>query len=204
MSIGILAFGSLISNPGEEIEEAIVARKHNVLTPFCVEFARSSKTRGGAPTLVPVKRGGSAVLAQILVVSLSEQEAQDRLWRRETDRVGGTGHYIRPIKPGRNTLFIDRFENLEGVDVVLAARFAPTIALITPGRLADLAIKSARFERTGRDGITYLIEAKRNGITTPLSPHHEKEILRRTQARDLHEALNKVRGEAQMGRGLIR
>ena len=138
------------------------------------------------------------------MVNFSEQEAKDRLWRRETDRVGRGGHHVRPTKPGRNTLFIDRYEDFGGLDVVFATRFAPTIALLTPGRLAELAIKSALLERNGRDGITYLIEAKRNGITTPLSPDYEKEILRRTQARDLHEALNKIRGEAGMGRRLNR
>jgi hypothetical protein len=52
-SLGILAFGSLIDNPGAEIEAALVGRKLNIRTPFGVEFARSSIKRGGAPTLVP-------------------------------------------------------------------------------------------------------------------------------------------------------
>jgi hypothetical protein len=53
--IGILAFGSLIGNPGDEIAALEIAaeRRHGVLTPFPVEFARSSTKRGGAPTLVP-------------------------------------------------------------------------------------------------------------------------------------------------------
>ena len=98
--------------------------------------------------------------------------------------------------PGPNTLIIDRHENFEGVGVVLAARFAATIEPLTAARLADLAIESARLERTGRDGITYLIDTKRNGITTPLSAAYEQEILRRTKARDLNEALWKIRTES--------
>ncbi len=39
-TIGILAFGSLIDNPGREIESALVGRKLDVITPFGVEFAR--------------------------------------------------------------------------------------------------------------------------------------------------------------------
>ena len=78
--LGILAFGSLIEDPGAEIEAVLVGRKPNVWTPFCVEFARGSIKRGGAPTLVPVERGGTPVLAQILLVNVSEQEAKDRLW----------------------------------------------------------------------------------------------------------------------------
>ena len=41
-TLGILAFGSLISNPGAEIEAALVGRKVDVRTPFGVEFARGN------------------------------------------------------------------------------------------------------------------------------------------------------------------
>ena len=99
-SIGILAFGSLIDNPGAEIEAALIGRKLNVRTPFAVEFARSSTSRKGAPTLVPVQQGGRSVLAQILLVNVPEQEAKDRLWRRETDRIGQGGHYAHSANPG--------------------------------------------------------------------------------------------------------
>ena len=165
-SLGILAFGSLIDNPGAEIEAALVGRKLNIRTPFGVEFARSSTKREDAPTLVPLEQGGTPVPAQILLVNVTEQEAKDRLWRREINRVGQGGHYTH-ANPGRNTLIIDRYENFEGVDIVLAARFAATIAPLTAAHLAELAIKSARLERTGRDGITYLVDAKRNGIRRP-------------------------------------
>jgi hypothetical protein len=195
-SVGILAFGSLIDNPGAEIEAVLVSRKLNVRTPFGVEFGRSSVKRGGAPTLIPLQQGGRPVLAQILLVNVSEEEAKDRLWRREVDRVGQGGHYIHHTNPGPNTLVIDRYENFEDVGVVLAARFAATIAPLTAARLAELAIESARIERTGRDGITYLIDAKRNGITTHLSDAYEREILRRTQACNLNEALRKIQAKA--------
>lgn len=195
-SLGILAFGSLIDSPGVEIEAALVGRKQNVRTPFGVEFARCSTKRGGAPTLVPLKQGGTPVLGQILLVNVSEQEASDRLWRREINKVGQGGHYTHHTKPGPNTLIIDRYENFEGVGVVLAARFAATIEPLTAAHLAELAIKSARLERTGRDGITYLMDAKRNGITTPLSDAYEQEILSRTDAHDLGEALRRIRSEA--------
>ena len=191
-SVGILAFGSLIDSSGTEIETAIIGRKKNVRTPFAVEFARTSNKRGGAPTLVPVRQGGSSVPAQILVLNISEQEAKDRLWRREIDRVGEGGHYREHPSPGPNTLIIDEYNDLAGIATVLAARFAATIEPLTAEHLAELAIASARIERTGRDGITYLIAANRNGIITPLSPAYEHEILRRTQARDLPEAIYKI------------
>src|SRR5262249_35569291 len=132
VSVGIIAYGSLISNPGWELESAIVERKKHILTPFKIEFARSSIKRGGAPTLVPVPRGGRQVLAHILGLSLSEQEAKDRLWRREVNNVGGIGHYVDHKNPGPNTLIIDRYGNFEGIAVVLAARFSPTISPLNP------------------------------------------------------------------------
>jgi hypothetical protein len=192
-SVGILAFGSLIDNPGAEIEAVVVGRKLNVRTPFGVEFGRSSIKRAGAPTLVPLQQGGCPILAQILLVNVSEEEAKDRLWKREVNRVGQGGHYVHHANPGPNTLVVDRYENFEGVKVVLAARFAATIAPLMAARLAELAIESARLDRTGRDGISYLIDAKRNGIKTLLSDAYEREILRRTQARDLDAALRKIR-----------
>jgi hypothetical protein len=137
-SVGIMAFGSLIDNPGAEIEEAVVGRKLNVHTPFGVEFARSSTKRGGAPTLVPLEQGGASVLAQILLLNVSEQDAKDRLWRREINRVGQGGHYTQHANPGPNTLIIDRYANFEGVDAVLAARFPATIAPLTAAHLAEL------------------------------------------------------------------
>jgi hypothetical protein len=60
-SVGILAYGSLIGNPGSEIEKATRKAVSGVKTPFRVEFARGSRGRGGAPTLVPVESGGCEV-----------------------------------------------------------------------------------------------------------------------------------------------
>jgi hypothetical protein len=53
MIIGILAFGSLIDDPGEEIANVISGDPIIVETPFPVEYGRFSLSRGGAPTLVP-------------------------------------------------------------------------------------------------------------------------------------------------------
>jgi len=126
-TVGILAFGSLIDHPGWEIKEVMVERKTDVLTPFRVEFARASQRRSGAPTLVPVRTCGSRIRAHVLVVNVAEQEAKDRLWRRETNRAGQGGHYLERPNPDPNTLIIDCYKNLAGVSVVFAARFPPTI-----------------------------------------------------------------------------
>ena len=52
--IGILAYGSLIDDPGIEIEPLIKKRIKNIQTPFKIEIARKSTTRGDGPTLIPV------------------------------------------------------------------------------------------------------------------------------------------------------
>jgi hypothetical protein len=88
-SVGILAYGSLICEPGPEIEP-VIARRISCQTPFKVEFARTSKTRKGGPTLVPCD-DGSQVAAQILVVQLPLKDATDRLYRREIRKVGTKG-----------------------------------------------------------------------------------------------------------------
>jgi hypothetical protein len=99
------------------------------------------------PTLVPVSEGGSPVLGQILVLNVSEQEAKDRLWRREINRVGQGGHYQHSTEPGVNTLIIDRHANFQGIAVVFSARFPATISPLTAEHLAELAIESARRQR---------------------------------------------------------
>jgi hypothetical protein len=84
-NIGILAFGSLIQDPGPELEARIVMRIKTP-TPFPVEYARiSGNTRGGAPTLVP-HDSGSPVSAEIFVLddAVSVDEARNMLWRLET------------------------------------------------------------------------------------------------------------------------
>ena len=76
-NIAILAFGSLIEDPGEEIGPLIRDRVEGVRTPFSIEFARRSRTRGGGPTLIPVDDGGS----RLSVPLLPERPARSVRWR---------------------------------------------------------------------------------------------------------------------------
>lgn len=193
--VGILAYGSLGDDPGEEIGPLVVERVRDVKTPFRVEFARQSRTRGGAPTLVPVSGGGASVRANILVLQTfaSEAEATNMLWRRETRKVG-SGQCYDPSSEVR----IRRLENFEGLDVVLYVEIGANITDPSPRNLAELAIRSARSDadRSGRDGITYLMEVKSNGVETPLMPEYEREILRLAGAGTLESVrdLFRVRG----------
>lgn len=197
-TIGILGYGSLISDPGTEITNAYIDIIEDVMTPFHVEFARSSNGRGGAPTLVPVLDGGAQVKGQLFVMDLPEQEAADILYRRETNRVGEGRTYKRPKNIKDSDVLIERLTNFAGLDVVLYTKIAATIDPLTPNRLSDLAIESVDETKTdlGRDGITYLIDAKRHGIVTALSPAYEAEILRKTECECLDDALVKLQNGA--------
>jgi hypothetical protein len=64
---------------------------------------------------------------------------------------------------------------------------------LTATRLAELAVESARVRQDGSDGISYLMNAKKCGIQTPLSPDYEKEILRLTDKASLEAALARTR-----------
>ena len=196
--LGILAYGSLIDDPGEEIGGATSGRRA-MKTPFAIEFGRSSRTRGGAPTLVPVKAGGATVNAVLLLLkdSVSEEEAASMLWRRETRSKEKTNQYIRPERPGPNNVLVESVR-VGGVKI-LYTDFADSGKLQSPTakQLAEFAVASARDQRVpeGRDGISYLISAKKAGIRTPLMPDYEREILRMTAAATLEQALAKLRAK---------
>ena len=190
-TVGILAYGSLISNPGWEIEEVRVQIIEGIITPFSVEYARSSKGRGGAPTLVPYSEGGQ-VQAQVFVVDTSLEDAANRLYRREIGAVGSDICYRHSASPGSDTVVVDRLKEEFGLDVVLYTRISATINELNAATLAELAIKSVAQADSGKDGITYLINAMEAGIETPLTGVYVDEVKRLTCTHSLTEALNKV------------
>ena len=193
-SVGILGFGSLISDPGCEIEEGCTDIINEVLTPFHVEFARSSgRRRGGAPTLVPVTRGGKQIKGTVFIMKLTVEEATDVLYRRETNQVGTGEPYPRNRVAADNTVEIERLAKFACLDVVLYTQIAANIEPLTTESLADLAIKSVDKADPGRDGISYLIGAKEHGIVTALSPAYEAAILRNLGCETLEEALDELR-----------
>ncbi len=191
-SVGILAYGSLIADPGQEIVSVRSRVTNDLTTPFPVEYARSSSGRGGAPTLVPYENGGS-VRAQLFLVETSVQDAMDRLYRREINAIGSNRPYQHKKYPGPNDVVVDQIEKFAGVDVVLFTRIAPTIDSPTASILADLAISSVTKTDEKRDGISYLANAMAAGIRTPLTEEYAAEILRRTGTNSLADALAKTR-----------
>lgn len=197
--IGILAYGSLIEDQGKEIAPLVSERREGIRTPFSIEFARSSSTRGDAPTLVPVETGGCPVNATILVldVAVSVEKAEDLLWRRETRNECSDKHYTRPSQPTQNQMVVEKTGDFRGIgiDVVLYTKLGANITKLSAAKLADLAIESTKTEagRTKKDGISYLIMVKRQGISTPLMRGYENEILRKTSTQSLEDALAQCR-----------
>ena len=194
--IGILAYGSLISYPGEELTPLICGRIESVKTPFSVEFARSSNSRSGAPTLITVEEEGARVNGVILVLNeaVDDQQAEDLLWRRETGNECSDKHYSRRTSPGTNRVVVESLQDIANVETVLFTKIGVNIKTRTPEHLADLAICSARREAGARqlDGISYLISVARQGIQTPLLREYKAAILRKTGASDLDEALARI------------
>ena len=188
LPLGILAYGSLIQDPGPEIEPHI-RLCIDTETDFPVEYARLSTQRGGAPTLVP-HPDGAPVKAQILVLddALSVEEAQDHLWRRETRTQDRTQPYPAGTTP--NSIGVGQTAH-PSVATVLYTDYKPEgkIEHPTADLLAQAAIASVAKAEPGKDGITYLLNAIAAGIKTPLTEAYQAEILRQTSTQDLGEAL---------------
>lgn len=113
-AVGILTYGSLINDPGDEINPFITERI-SCITPFNVEYSRKSKSRDYAPTLIPVEIGEAAVNAVILVLndSISLEEAENMLWRRETRETDTSKKYEKKLNPGKNSVQIKILENFQ-------------------------------------------------------------------------------------------
>lgn len=197
-NIGILAYGSLIEDPGIELKPLICERIRDVETPFNIEFARSSSSRDKAPTVVPVSGGfGSPVKGIIMVLNenVNLEKAKDLLWRRETRNEESNKHYSNPENPSSKQVVVANISDFCGLEVVLYTQIGANIDNPTPQKLATLAIESARLNAglQGKDGISYLMSVKNQNIETPLMKQYEAEILRLVGAGSLSEALAMVR-----------
>lgn len=196
-SVGILAYGSLIADPGVEIGP-LIDRQIDTLTPFPVEYARFSATRGGGPTAVP-HSSGKQVKAKVLVLvdGVALAEARDLLWRRETRNEGSARTYRESGQP--NAVVVRDLRGVCGLEHVLYTDFNPEgkIATPDPASLADAAISSVGRAAPGKDGISYLIGLLAAGIETDLTSRYVAEILSRTGASDLAGALRALRTTQQ-------
>lgn len=196
VSVGVLAYGSLIGDPGGEIAP-LIAHRVPTVTPFPVEFARLSGSRGGAPTVVP-HSSGHPVRAEVLVLSaVPLDEARNLLWRRET-RSEGSGKVYREGHSA-NAVVVRDWPGFSGVTHVLYTDFHPDgkIPAPDPEALARAAIASVARARAGMDGISYLIGLLEAGVETALTPQYVAAILSQTGEAELGGALRQLRTAKQ-------
>ena len=203
--IGILAYGSLISHPGHEIESVLDHVIPDVLTPFPVEYARRSQSRAGAPTLVPVPVGcGSPVKAVVLVLKkyTHKKKAQNFLYRREIHREGDLKviYDDQAQRQKRDALVIETMKNQFGLSVIYYTALKPNFTEILDANrsrekkaelLAQAAIGSVTQETyaKGLDGIQYLADNMAAGVVTPLTEAYTQAILKKVEnAANLAEA----------------
>ena len=203
--IGILAYGSLITHPGSEIESV---RDHvipDVLTPFPVEYARRSQSRVGAPTLVCVPGGcGAPVRAAVLVLreGTTDQKAVDMLYRRELHQEGDLKviYDDQAQRQKRDALVIESIKNRFGLSVIYFTALTPTFTEIldvkrTQEEKAELLAQAAMDSlipetyAKGLDGIRYLADNIDVGVVTALTGTYCQAVLDKTgNAHDLRQA----------------
>jgi hypothetical protein len=93
--------------------------------------------------------------------------------------------------PGEEALVLRR-----AIGTVRPTRIASNIAPLTAGRLAELAVQSVEAVKggqlgPGKDGISYLRDATKNGIRTKLSEKYIDAILKLMDSHSLDEAIAK-------------
>jgi len=206
--IGILAYGSLITHPGQEIESVLDHVIPDVMTPFPVEYARRSRSRAGAPTLVPIPIGcGTPVNAVVLVLKkyTRKKKAQNFLYRRELHKEGDPKVFYddQVQRQKRDALVIETMKNQFGLSVIYYTALKPNFTEILDTKLtqeqkAELLARAAIDSVTQgtyakeMDGLQYLADNIEAGVVTALTEVYAKAILNKVgivsnlgQAREL-------------------
>jgi hypothetical protein len=126
----------------------------------------------------------------VLNEEASNASATDMLFRRERNQVGSEIIYKHKENPGPDDVVIEQIRDFGSCDIVVYTRIATNIHPLTATKLAELAIASAKKSAGARhrDGITYLIEAKKYGVITALSAAYEAEVLLQTTTDSLEAA----------------
>ena len=193
--IGILAYGSLITHPGQEIESVLDHVIPDVMTPFPVEYARRSRSRAGAPTLVPIPIGcGTPVNAVVLVLKkyTRKKKAQNFLYRRELHKEGDPKVFYddQVQRQKRDALVIETMKTQFGLSVIYYTALKPNFTEILDAKrtleekvelLARAAIDSLTQETYAKemDGIQYLADNIEAGVVTTLTEPYEQAIVKK-------------------------
>jgi hypothetical protein len=201
--IGILAYGSLLSNPGPEIRSVLDYVIPDVVTPFPVEYARRSLSRTGAPTLVQVDFG-NPVNGIILVLKdhVTSQNAKDMLYRRERHKESKMSLVYDDEKQRKKqgSVLIEYLKNFHRISEVyytqIESNFPEILSKeiseeVKADLLADAAIKSINLDTYGKglDGIQYLADNIDAGVITSLTEVYRQALLQKAgKATDLDQA----------------
>lgn len=160
--MAILAYGSLIAQPGRRLE-AMTAERRPWRTPFPVEYARLSRRWGWGPVLVIDDRG-APVNGLLLVL-------------RANVTLGAAVAALAAREGSRPEAVVD----VPGVPdlTAIAAALPSNLGAIglDPEALADRAIASIRHGR--RNGVAYLLAAVRSGVVTPRTPAYLEAVRHR-------------------------
>lgn len=171
---GVLAFGSLIWEPSE-LEELDKVREVICMTPWPVEFAKSSRGRGWAPTLVRVKEG-RRVAGRVFLYQNSVAVVKAKLALRERIDLKSHPDWIAECDVAETD-----------VRPLWYTALPPNIDDLRPECLARLAIASVK-SCPDKNGILYLRKCLELGIVTALSDAYREEVLRISGCKALEEA----------------
>lgn len=173
-NIAIFAYGSLLSDPGEELGPRIIERLPRP-SPWPIEYARRAKVRGDGPTLV-IHESGASVQGKLLVLDApvrSIDTIEELLWERE----------------GKPPLAGIKRMAWQGFNAVLYCELEANLShvALSGELLASFAIESVR-KNPARNAVRYLAQNIEQGVITPLTHAYRDAILRVTGARDLRQA----------------
>jgi hypothetical protein len=170
--VAILAYGSLLYEPGPALASLIVGAEP-CRTPFPVEYGRASRRWHGGPVLVPHGRGGP-VDGALLVLAEGVELGQAAEMLAEREGLDGTRGVVQVELPGdRLVLSASLPRNLPEPDMA-------------PGALARRAVESAR--AGPRNGVAYLRGAVGAGVVTPLTEAYAAAVLELVGAPSLADA----------------
>jgi cation transport regulator ChaC len=170
--VAIMAYGSLIAEPGPELRPLIVERVPR-RTPFPVEFGRASRRWGGGPVLVPHPAGGP-VDGVLLVLSPAVTLGQATEALREREGL--------PTADG-----VVQVEADDGL-LVLAASLPRNLPRpdLRPEALARRAAVSV--SAGPRNGVAYLRAVMACGVRTPRTDAYARAVLSLADAGSLEDA----------------
>jgi hypothetical protein len=183
--VAVFAYGSLIDDPGQNLRCHITC-KVDWKSPRPVEYARRSRSRGCALTLVFHNNGG-IVQGKLLITDLENTQENTRQVREWV--------WLREGKPTCDSVKSECFSS--DYPTVIFADLQPNIEIadLSAEKLACFAIQSVR-QCPGRNGIAYLARNIQNDIITPLTECYKREILRQTGTTSLAEAERKIKAES--------